>query len=208
MFSRALVNSGEFLDMSAEARALYLQLNMLADDLGIIGNVKRNLAYVGANNKDLEELINNDYILKLEDNKSKPAIVIKHWFINNTQQSDRVEQTIYTDILQKLYIDSAKTYTTDASQDDTSAHPIYFKNMCVSTPGNKTETKRKQNVSNLIHQERKEVSKKVITSLCGGKSEDFTTHNGSKNKKTNIAKLEEEAPAWFMEMEAEEKGAQ
>lgn len=107
MFSIDIVGSDAFLDMSASAQSLYIQLNMRADDDGLISSVKRIVPYVGCTMDDLEELLFNRFILDLGDG----IYAIKHWRINNTINKDRYTPTTYVDKKRKLKIKQNKAYT-------------------------------------------------------------------------------------------------
>ena len=67
MFSKKIVESDAFLDMSLTAKALYFHLNMIADDDGFVGNAKRQAAYIGASVKDLDELVRNRFVLSVDN---------------------------------------------------------------------------------------------------------------------------------------------
>ncbi|MBR5112506.1 MAG: hypothetical protein IK097_03670 [Clostridia bacterium] len=85
MFSKQVLLSDAFLDMSAEARALYVTLNMCADDDGLVNNTKSLMRVSGASKEHLEELESNNFIHVFESG----VCVIMHWKVHNTIKNDR-----------------------------------------------------------------------------------------------------------------------
>ena len=85
MFSKQILLSDSFLDMSAEARALYVTLNMCADDDGLVNNTKSLMRVSGASKEHLEELESNNFIHVFESG----VCVIMHWKVHNTIKNDR-----------------------------------------------------------------------------------------------------------------------
>lgn len=133
MFNIKVTDSDAFLDMPTSTQCLYFHLNMHADDDGFIGNPKRVGRMVGSNDDDLKLLIAKRFVLAFDDG----VIVIKHWRLHNTLQSDRYTKTLYTDELNQLSVKENKAYTFDKAK-------AYYQ---ISTNGNKLETNWKQNVS-------------------------------------------------------------
>ena len=135
MFSKKIVESDAFLDMSLTAKALYFHLNMIADDDGFVGNAKRQAAYIGASVNDLDELVRNRFVLSVDN-----VYVIKHWRIHNTIIRDRHTPTTYQDEFQKLTIKDNKSYT-ERKHFDNKADTVFDEN----TTDNSLETNVKQN---------------------------------------------------------------
>lgn len=106
MFSIKIMDSDAFLELPQSAQALYIHLNMRADDDGFIGNAKRITAYVGASVKDLQVLVDARFLLKVDN-----VHVIKHWRMHNTLYKDRYVPTTYQDEYRKLTIKDNKSYT-------------------------------------------------------------------------------------------------
>lgn len=123
MFSTLIVDSDAFLDMPLSTQALYFHLNMRADDDGFIGNAKRIQRMIGSNDDDLKVLISKRFLIPFEDG----VLVIKHWRIHNTIQSDRYTPTVYAEEKSLLCVKDNKAYTLDhvnnletkCKQDDT-----------------------------------------------------------------------------------------
>ena len=85
MFNKQIMLSDDFMDMSAEARALYVTLNMCADDDGLVNNPKSLMRMSGASEENLEEIIENGFIHIFESG----VAVILHWKVHNTIKNDR-----------------------------------------------------------------------------------------------------------------------
>ena len=111
MFSADIVESDAFLDMPLTAQALYMHLNMYADNDGFV-NPKRILRMVGGNDDDLKILIAKRFLLVFPTG----IVVIKHWWINNTKRLDRHVPTTYQNELGELAIKPNKSYTEKAPQ--------------------------------------------------------------------------------------------
>lgn len=109
MFSRKVVESDAFLDMSAGAQTLYFHLCMNADDEGFVSAPKRIMRMVGLDESALTELINKKFILTF----TSGVVVIKHWKINNTLRKDRFQPTGYTEERGQLYLKENGSYTFD-----------------------------------------------------------------------------------------------
>lgn len=107
MFTMKIVDSDAFLDMPLSTQCLYFHLNMRADDDGFVGNPKRIQRTIGATDDDLKLLIAKRFVLVFENG----VIVIKHWRMHNTLQSDRYTPTAYTDEKGRLGMKANKSYT-------------------------------------------------------------------------------------------------
>ena len=57
MFSKHIVDSDAFLEMPLSTQALYFHLNMKADDDGFVGNPKRIMRMIGANEDEYKVLV-------------------------------------------------------------------------------------------------------------------------------------------------------
>ena len=107
MFSKTIIDSDAFLDMSASAQALYFHLAMRADDDGFINNPKKIQRMVGAADDDLRILIAKRFILIFESG----VIVIKHWQLHNYIRKDRYTETLYQGEKSLLYVKKNGAYT-------------------------------------------------------------------------------------------------
>jgi hypothetical protein len=107
MFNSQIINSDAFLDMPSSAQALYFHLGMSADDEGFVGNPKRIMKLINANDDDFKILILKRFILTF----STGIMVIKHWLVHNSIRMDRFNPTTYQDEKKMLRIKENKAYT-------------------------------------------------------------------------------------------------
>jgi hypothetical protein len=106
MFSTGIVESDAFLDMPLTAQALYMHLNMNADNDGFV-NPKRVVRMTGAASDDLQILIAKRFLILFDSG----VVAIKHWWINNTKRGDRHTPTTYQNELEELGVKPNKSYT-------------------------------------------------------------------------------------------------
>jgi len=111
MFSTDIVESDAFLDMPLSAQALYIHLNMSADNDGFV-NPKRIVRMTGAATDDLQILLAKRFLLTFDSG----IAVIKHWWINNTKRHDRHVPTSYQKELSELGLKPNKAYTKNIVQ--------------------------------------------------------------------------------------------
>lgn len=93
MFSRKIIESDDFLELSKPSQLLYFHLCMYADDDGFINNPKSIIRSVGADASDLNELKQHNYIHEFKSG----IILIMHWKIHNYIQKDRYRPTSCVD---------------------------------------------------------------------------------------------------------------
>ena len=93
MFSKTIIDSDLFLDMSLSAQALYFHLSMRADDEGFINNPRKIQRMIGASDDDMRILIAKQFIIPFDSG----IVVIKHWRIHNYIQKDRFKPTMFID---------------------------------------------------------------------------------------------------------------
>ena len=93
MFSKRVIESDSFLELSKESQSLYFHLCMYADDDGFINNAKSIIRAVGANKKDLEELKQTQFVHEFESG----VVLIIHWKVHNYIQKDRYRPTSCTE---------------------------------------------------------------------------------------------------------------
>lgn len=91
MFNRKIVESDAFLDMPLSAQALYLHLNMEADDAGFVNSPKRIQRMIGSSEDDLKLLLAKSFLIAFDSG----VMVVKHWKINNYIAKDRYHETSY-----------------------------------------------------------------------------------------------------------------
>lgn len=107
MFSMKIVDSDAFLEMPLSTQCLYFHLNMRADDDGFVGNPRKIMRLINSSEDDLKVLIAKRFVLPFDNS----VMVIKHWLIHNTIQSDRYKPTVYADEKQQLFVKANKAYT-------------------------------------------------------------------------------------------------
>lgn len=98
MFSKAVVQSGRFVQMPASAQALYFQLGMCADDDGAVEAVPV-MRLINAVEDDLRLLVTKGYVKILN---SDMALYIMDWNRNNTIRQDRYHESFYHDLIVQL----------------------------------------------------------------------------------------------------------
>src|SRR6266699_2600261 len=91
MFSMSIMDSDAFLDMPTTSQLLYVHLGMRADHEGFVGNPKRIVKMMGANDDDLKILFAKKFLLQFDSG----VVVIKHWRLHNTIRMDRFAPTNY-----------------------------------------------------------------------------------------------------------------
>ena len=105
-FSKDVLGSGAFIALPPRAQLLYIQLNMEADDDGVVANVRPAMANAGAKSSDLRALLDARFVLK-----AGRVHVIKHWHLHNTIKRDRYKPTTWQADLDSLFIRDDGVYT-------------------------------------------------------------------------------------------------
>lgn len=93
MFSREIMESDRFVNLSQSARLLYVYINLNADDDGFTGRTRAIEYLANADDSDLQELIEADFIIRFDTG----VIVVTDWKTHNTIQKDRYKETAYLD---------------------------------------------------------------------------------------------------------------
>lgn len=106
MFSKQIIDSDLFLDMSLSTQALYFHLCMRADDDGFINNPKRIQRLIGCGDDELKLLIAKSFVIPFESG----VCVIKHWRIHNYIKTDRYKPTLCVSEKETLELSKNKTY--------------------------------------------------------------------------------------------------
>jgi hypothetical protein len=119
MFSKQIIDSDAFLDMSASAQSLYFHLAMRADDDGFVNNPKKIQRMIGAADDDLKILIAKRFVIMFESG----VIVIKHWRMHNYIRADRYNETAYIDEKSQLTIKENGSYTLNGNHLATTCLP-------------------------------------------------------------------------------------
>lgn len=134
MFAKSVIESDSFLEMPESAKLLYFYLGMYADDDGFISNLKKMLWITGSSDKDLQLLVDKNYIILFETG----IAVIRHWKINNYIRSDRYKETDYQNEKAMLEVNNKKEYVLPDNL------ALYKKTM----PKTITKKKRKNDMNN------------------------------------------------------------
>lgn len=111
MFSNSVVWTDSFLELSNEAKLLYIYFGMQADDCGFVDNSKmiaRTLA-IKDSEQVIQQLSEKGLVIKLDDNH---LLLISDWNVNNYIQRYRAKSKYLTK-LKKLYMTDDGQYTTD-----------------------------------------------------------------------------------------------
>jgi DnaD/phage-associated family protein len=93
--------------MPLSTEALYLHLNMNAEDDGFVGSPKKIVRMINAGEDDFKLLLAKRFILGFNSG----IIVIKHWKMNNYIRSDRYKTTVYQEELKSLKTKENGSYT-------------------------------------------------------------------------------------------------
>jgi|GEM_PF-3110140 len=109
-----IVRCDGFVDMSAEAQALYLQLVMSCDDEGFTASTNVCKAFAHAGDKAEKELVDKEFILQIKANNRK-VTVIKHWRMNNYFREGQAKESTFAERAQ-VYVKPNGNYTLDPSE--------------------------------------------------------------------------------------------
>ncbi|WP_282926865.1 hypothetical protein [Helcococcus kunzii] len=90
MFSRNVIETDKFIDLSNNAKSLYFYFGMIADDQGFVSNHKMAMLILQVTDKELFELITSNFIIKFDN-----VIVITDWYENNYLDKNRIKSTLY-----------------------------------------------------------------------------------------------------------------
>jgi len=94
--------------MPLSTQALYFHLNMKADDDGFVGNPKRIMRMIGANEDEYKVLVAKKFVLEFE---GQSVCVIKHWLVHNVLRKDTYKPTLYDDLKRKIVMKNNNIYT-------------------------------------------------------------------------------------------------
>ena len=110
MMAKSITESDAFLSMPAEAQALYLHLNMAADDDGFVSNPRTVMRMCSSSDDSMKILIGRKFVLTFQKDDNF-IVVIKHWRINNYIRKDTYRETKYKEYLRELYYDENQSYS-------------------------------------------------------------------------------------------------
>lgn len=114
MFTQKITDTDAFTCMSLSSQALYFHLCMHADDDGFVSNPRKVQRSLGANDGDVQSLLDKRFILAFESG----VIVIKHWRMHNLLRGDRYKETSYSEEMSLLKIKKNGSYTFDDKEEN------------------------------------------------------------------------------------------
>lgn len=112
MLSIPILETDKFYSLSTSSQALYLHLNLNADDDGVVDKLKSVMRMMHIDPKAYRALISNGYILELGEG----LVVITHWHLHNRIKKDRYVAGEYQEQLSTLTQDEGSRYI-KASED-------------------------------------------------------------------------------------------
>lgn len=107
MITRKVTDDDNFVALSSSAQALYLHLNMSADDDGFCNQISTAMFRSHASVQDLEALLSKRFLLQFDNG----VIVIKHWRMANALRKDRYTPTAFQEEMAKLKLKENNAYT-------------------------------------------------------------------------------------------------
>ena len=119
MFSKRIISSDAFMDMSASAQMLYFHLSMWADDEGFVNNPKTIQRMCGADSEDMSVLIKNGLVIRFESG----IIAIKHWKTHNYIRGDRIKPTFCIDEKAQLCVSEDGVYSFAEQKNENAGEP-------------------------------------------------------------------------------------
>ncbi len=171
MFSKKIIDSDEFLDLSLSAQALYFHLSMRADDDGFVNNFKRIRSMIGASEDDLKLLFFKRFLIPFDTG----VVVIRHWKVHNYIQKDRYTPTDYQNELKQL-VNKNNGYELSETAALLAENPVY-----------KPDTECIQTVSKMDTQDRLEIEKET-----GEERDKYNTPRGVTTPKPDLTAFGEE----------------
>ena len=106
MFAKVVTNSDDFLDLPPMSQLLYFHLSMNADDDGFINNYRSIMRNIGANETDLQKLLDGCFAYRFESK----VIVMLDWLVNNLIRKNRYVATQFVEEFNLLEVSKNKRY--------------------------------------------------------------------------------------------------
>ena len=107
MLDVSIIESDRFRLLTPSAQALYLHLNMNADDDRFVGMWKTLLRCLSIKSTHLTSLIEAGYVIILNDD----VLLISDWNLHNKIRRDRYSEGHYRSLLDSVRIHSNGRYT-------------------------------------------------------------------------------------------------
>lgn len=104
-----MTDSDEFISLPSSAQALYMHLNLSADDDGFNNQVQLAMLKAHASVDDVKILLLKRFIIQFESG----VIVIKHWRMSNALRKDRYTPTAYQEEFKRLNIKDNGAYSVE-----------------------------------------------------------------------------------------------
>lgn len=104
--SSKISESDPFYALTPTAQALYLHLNMMADDDGFLNNASGPVSRMKGGAAAMNQLVEKRFILKFGD-----VYVIKHWRLSNSLKNDRLKPLAYASIAERIWVKPNRAYT-------------------------------------------------------------------------------------------------
>ena len=119
MFSKRIISSDAFMDMSASAQMFYFHLSMWADDEGFVNNPKTIQRMCGADSEDMATLTDSGLVIRFESG----IIAIKHWKTHNYIRGDRIKPTYCADEKAQLCVSEDGVYSFAEQKNENAGEP-------------------------------------------------------------------------------------
>lgn len=115
MISSSVCRSENFLELSAEAQALYFQCCLEADRYGVVYGVKSLIRLCASSLDALNELLEASFLIELEG-ENGAFVVVRHWFEANKLDRSKLEN-YRNDALfnQVCIVDNSRAYRLTSS---------------------------------------------------------------------------------------------
>ena len=110
-FSIDVMESDKYLDLSPQAKVLYVHFNLKSDDEGVVINPVSVLRFTGMDRIYLDELIEKGFVLNFEG-----IYIIAHWHMHNRIPPSKSNPSLYHSRLQKLVLTDELVYKPANSQ--------------------------------------------------------------------------------------------
>ena len=98
MISPEIIESDNFYSLTPTSQAIYIHLNVNADDDGVVDNWQSVIRSMRARKEHLEALSDGGFLIYLPNG----AIFLTHWRVHNKIRSDRYVPGQYKNELTKL----------------------------------------------------------------------------------------------------------
>lgn len=98
MFTKKITDGDAFISMSSAAQALYMHLNLGADDDGFNDQIQIAMQKAHASSDDLKILVAKNFVIGFQNG----VIVIRHWRKHNLLRKDRYKPTDFQEEYKQL----------------------------------------------------------------------------------------------------------